>query len=262
MDAPPNSRIDAFGEAVERVMTRIREGKKSVQGLSLGELQHVRSQIQQIKMSIKDDAVRDSLDLFQDTIDDAMLNPKNYVIGSKGDYQTLVRAREGFRKLKETEEVADLFWDVTSTSSKGDKLTVNLGRLSDAIKHPKAGRQQKAVDALLRQQGAMDEVRAFLENMRKINITHGALSAVTGGVGQGLTLATGLGAAAAGQIEVGMGGTAMLLLANVLGSPASRARFNAIVLRNEARTGARTITLGTLATLANAARRDALLEEQ
>lgn len=261
MDAPPNARINAFGEAVERVMTRIREGKKSVNGLALGELQHVRSQIQKIKMSVKDDAVRDSFEIFQDTIDDAMLDAKNYLNGSKGDYPTLLQAREGFRKLKETEEVADLMWSVTSKSSKGDRLTVNLGRLEDAIDHPKAGMQTKAVDALKRA-GSIGEVKEFLKNMEKVDITHGALSSVTGGIGQGLTLGSGIGAAILGDpTGVGIGGTSVLLLANILGSPASRARFNAIVLRNQARTGARTITLPMLATLANAARREALGEQ-
>lgn len=255
--APPNSRIDDFGEAAERVMARIRDGKQTVQPLALGELQHLRSQVQKAKLSLEDSANRDSLQIFQDAIDDAMLNPKSYTSGA-GDVGVLLKAREGFRKIKETEEVAELMWNVTSKSPKNDRLTVNLGRLSDALEHPKAGMQQRAVDALRRQPGAIAELQTFLKNMEKIDITPGALAGITGGLGQGIALVGAAGAAVAGREESGVGTGAVLLLANILAGPAARAQFNAIVLRNEARTGARTIALPMLATLANMARRETM----
>lgn len=255
--APPGSEITDFGEAAERVMTRIRDGKKSVQPLPLSEMQHLRSQVQKAKMSVQDGATKDSLQLFQDAIDDAMLDAKSYVSGG-GDVEILLQAREGFRKIKETEEVAELMWNVTSKATKGDRLTVNLGRLSDALKKPRRGMQERAVAALQRQPGAINELTEFLDNMNKVDITPGALSALTGGIGQGLTLLGAAGAAVAGEREEGFGTGAVLLLSNILAAPAARARFTAIVLRNEARTGTRTIALPMLATLANMARREAL----
>ena len=261
---PPGSRITDFGEAAERVLTRVREGKKSVQGLALGELQHVRSQIQQVKLSTADGAAKDALQMFQDTIDDAMLNTKNYLNGGGADVQTLLQAREGFRKLKETEEVSEFLWSATSKAKQGDRLTVNLGKLSDALAHPKKGVQQKAVAALERAPGAVKELQTFLKNMGEVNITPGYLASLTGGVGRSIAAFGGAGALT-GNIGLGVVGTgaiAMQMMAEVLSVPAARAQFNAIVLRNQARTGVRTIAFPMLATLANNARRSVLGQTQ
>ena len=181
--APPGKSSEALGEGIQAAFETIRKGEDAP-GLDLGSLQHIRSQLSKRALNSKDGATQDALFNAVEIIDDAVANGQ--FLSGGGSRPLLTEARRLYARAKDAEDFATFVntRGVTSRSKGARGITLNAGKLADALDNPRSKIEKAAVRALNRNPGAKEEVATFLRNVKRINIDTSATDAspILGGI--------------------------------------------------------------------------------
>lgn len=213
-----------FGGRMAKQLEAIRQGAPAGD-FEIGELQQLRSQLMKRAASRKEGAVQDVLSEAARIMDQGVEAGRVTGPATAEVIDQLKEARRQWRVIRQSDDLSNLARSVTRRS-KGNRLTMHVGRLQEALEEPQRGMAAKAAAVLRERPEAKQALQQMVSRFETLNIEGGGLG---GGI-----------------IE-----RAADTVLGFLAAPAARERFMRLV---EGQRG--TITFEQLTLLANQARRE------